>query len=167
MIIKTEAKTIEEFHRFFNSQVTNYESFSVKIYLKPREKLYGSINGSDIWIVETKQLVANIPQRFFRGEIVEDPGSLHIVGKFRFSTMTYVWTAAAIISCLIIFASTFSHDAIVRNPVSNGLIALAVVCSPLLILGIGLLTSRSREKDVVRFLQGAENGDKASAPNAE
>ena len=81
MVIKTEVKTREEYCRFFCSNVTNYKSFSSGIYSRPRGELYGSIDGNDIWIVKTKQIIANLPQRFFEGKIVESSGNIQIVGK--------------------------------------------------------------------------------------
>ena len=103
MVIKTEVKTREEYCRFFCSNVTNYKSFSSGIYSRPRGELYGSIDGNDIWIVKTKQIIANLPQRFFEGKIVESSGNIQIVGKFKFSTMTYASTIAAIVLFFIIF----------------------------------------------------------------
>ena len=155
MVIKTEVKTREEYCRFFCSNVTNYKSFSSGIYSRARGELYGSIDGNDIWIVKTKQIIANLPQRFFEGKIVESSGNIQIVGKFKFSTMTYASTIAAIVLFFIIFTSSFPSDAFYENPFSIGLTSMAAIVGfPLSILGLGLLTSRNAEKDVVQFLHG-------------
>lgn len=166
MVIKTEMKTREEYCRFFCSNVTYYKSFSNGIYFRPRGKIYGNIDGNDIWIVKTKQIIANVPQRFFEGKVVESSGNIQIVGKFKFSTMTCASTIVAIILFFIIFTSSFPLDAFIENPISIGLTSMAAIVGfPLSILGFGLLTSRKAEKDVVQFLQGMATDNASPASN--
>lgn len=143
--IKTNCSSVDE----VKSRLQATQLFG--LFTKKKEAFFGKeedlfrikikddkIKDEDFIACKNSEIYAGLPERIFKGNIVQEGEELYIIGKFVFPSSVYLWAFA-----ILIISMSMHADIIV---------ALWVVVCILILLLIGYLCSRGREKDLIVFL---------------
>lgn len=153
MIIKTMSSTIDELTSKFyyhHGVVRRAEVVEPKFNLDDLGKFIGNVDGQQIWIIKLRSLPTNLPQRYFRGKLVERNNEVYIEGRFVFHEKILCRSIATFFVFFLLFLCVNVFGNITKNLVFSFMFALSVAgLGP----AFGVLFSIHSENEVRKLLK--------------